>query len=91
MSNDIPSPSQLVPKRNAQHERDLARARQEGYNEGLTKGREEIVDWLQNCYINDPGRPDRDSEKGKAILELARDASLHFRSLIKGKTKGRRR
>lgn len=64
---------------------DIDRARREGHAEGLAKGRQEILDWLQRAYIDDMGRPDRGSAKAEAILELAREASTYF------KRKARRR
>jgi hypothetical protein len=60
-----------------------------GREEGLQQGRQEILDWLERAYINDPGRPDRGSPKAEAMLELARDAADHFRKLTK--KKGRRK
>ena len=69
--------------------RELKKARDEGFNEGLQKGRQEILDWLQKAYLEDPGRPDRGTPKAEAILELARDASAHF--IARAKKGGRRR
>lgn len=58
--------------------RDIVRVREEGFQEGLAKGRQEILDWLQAAYLG-PKAPDRDTPEAAAILSLARDASLHFR------------
>ena len=60
------------------YQRDLDMARREGFEEGLAKGRQEILDWLEHAYIKDPNRPDRGTPKAEAILELAKDAALHF-------------
>jgi len=62
---------------------DLKRMRQEGREEGLKEGRREILDWLQNAYLDDPDRPDRGSPKAEAILELAKAANAHFLELEK--------
>ena len=62
---------------------DVADARAEGHAEGLQKGRQEILDWLQNAYLNDPGRPDRGTPKAEAILEISRAAADHFLRKIK--------
>ena len=75
-----------VPKLNA---KELKRAHDDGFNEGLAKGRQEILDWLQYAYLDDPGRPDRGTPKAEAILQLAQEASLHFQKKL-GK-RGRRR
>ena len=69
----------------------VAKIRQEGVEEGLKQGRQEIVDWLQNAYINDPGRPDRGTPKGEAILELARDAHAHFIAKMTQKIKRKKK
>ena len=52
-------------------------AREEGRNEG----RKDLLDWLEDAYINDPGRPDRGTPKAEAILELAKAASKHIQKL----------
>lgn len=57
--------------------------REEGFNEGLEKGRQEIIDWLQNAYLKDPAPP-RGSVEANAILKLARAAADHFRPRVKG-------
>lgn len=61
--------------------REVAKIRREGVEEGLNQGRLEIIEWLENAYIKDSGRPDRGSARGEAILELARDAAAHFMPL----------
>jgi hypothetical protein len=66
--------------------RDLDHAHQVGFEEGLAKGRQEILDWLQNAYL-DP-KVERGSHRGEAILQVAKDASNHFNNRTKGK--GRR-
>lgn len=60
------------------YQRDIDRAREEGFNEGLKKGRGEILDFLQYSYLEAPDRPDRGTPKAEAILEVARDAQAHF-------------
>jgi hypothetical protein len=67
--------------------KELKRARDEGFEEGLTKGRQEILDWLQRAYLDDPGRPDRGTPKAEAILEMASAASLHFQKRVKGRAR----
>jgi hypothetical protein len=66
--------------------KEAAKLREEGFQEGLNKGRMEIVDWLQAAYLDDEGRPDRGSPKAEAILEMARAAAAHFMPLA-GKAK----
>lgn len=70
--------------------RELAHAEKIGFERGLEKGRQEILDWLEHAYINDPGRPDRGTPKAEAILELAKAASQHFMSKTNGKRGTRR-
>lgn len=69
---------------------DLRRVRQEGFQEGVEKGRQEIVDWLQIAYLADDA-PERGTPEAEAILTVARDASKHFRDLIVPKAKVRKR
>lgn len=73
----------------SQWTRELKRARDEGFDEGLAKGRQEILDWLEAAYLG-PDGPDRSSPKGEAILQLARDASQHFNAKTKSKRGARR-
>ena len=73
----------------SQWTRELKRARDEGFDEGLAKGRQEILDWLEAAYLG-PKAPDRDSPEGQAILQLAKDASQHFNSETKSKRGVRR-
>lgn len=54
-----------------------------GYKKGLEQGRIEMLGWLEHAYIEDQGRPDRDSPKGEAILEIARTMGRHIRELMK--------
>jgi hypothetical protein len=77
----------------SQWSRELKRARKEGYDEGLAKGRQEILDWLEHAYIDAPDRPDRGTPKAEAILELATAAQLHFQHKTppNGRRKGARR
>lgn len=70
---------------------DVQFAREEGFKEGLEKGRMEILDFLQHAYLEDPGRPDRGTPKAEAILEVARDAQQHFVAKANPLKKGRRR
>jgi hypothetical protein len=72
----------------AAYRRDITNARKEGFDEGLQKGRQEILDWLENAYLRDPGRPDRGTPKAEAIIELAQAAGMHFNKVLK---KGRRK
>ena len=44
----------------------------DGYKDGFNEGLGLILNRLEHAYIDDPGRPDRGSPKGEAILELAR-------------------
>lgn len=82
MSNDnMSSPTRVAQKVNAEkqsrHERDLEQSRRNGFREGLKKGHQDIVEWLQNAYLG-PNSPNRGTPEAAAILKLARDASLHF-------------
>lgn len=54
--------------------------RQDGLEEGIQKGRKEMLDWLEQAYVNDQGRPDRGTPKAEAILEIARAAGAYLRS-----------
>lgn len=58
-------------------------AHDEGFQLGLAQGRKEILDYLEHAYMNDPGRPDRGTPKAEAILEMAREASEHFKKKMK--------
>ena len=72
---------------------DVQRSYTEGFNDGLEKGRLEIIDFLERAYLSDEGRPDRGTPQAAAILELAAHAAEHFRPLVgKGhKKKGRKK
>jgi flagellar biosynthesis/type III secretory pathway protein FliH len=59
----------------------LANARDEGYEDGLEKGRLEVLDWLQEKYLADDA-PARGSKKAQALLQLAREAAEHFQPLV---------
>lgn len=65
----------------------LKNAERVGEEKGYDKGLKEILDWLEAAYITDQGRPDRGTVKAEAILEIARAAGRHLRSLRSGKTK----
>jgi hypothetical protein len=54
-----------------------------GFNEGLQKGLQASIDFLQDAYENDPGRPDRGSPKAEAILEMTRALGIHLRKKLK--------
>lgn len=69
----------------AKHRADVKAARDEGFQEGLDKGRREILDFLQRAYIEDEGRPDRGSPEARAILEVANKVAKHIQKLPKGK------
>lgn len=66
---------------------DIERARVEGFEEGLQKGRVEILDFLEYSYLRDPGRPDRGTPKAEAILELAAHASEHFAAKVSNRVR----
>lgn len=63
--------------------KELQQAHDEGFDEGLIRGQRQILDWLQDAYINDIGRPDRGSPKAEAILEMANAAAKHFKLKLK--------
>lgn len=63
----------------------LKNAEQVGYKRGVEEGHKDLLDWLDYAYMNDPGRPDRGTPEGEAILELARSASRYMRKLQGGK------
>lgn len=69
---------------------DLKRVRDEGFDEGLKKGRQEIVDYLQIAYLADDA-PARGTPEAEAILTIAREASKHFRNLVEPQAKARKR
>lgn len=72
--------------------RELDDAYKVGHSDGLAKGRQEILDWLEHAYIHDPGRPDRGTPQADAILELARAAQNHFMTKLKtNRKRGSRR
>lgn len=64
---------------------DVERAHQDGFDAGLEKGRQEILDWLEHEYIHAENRPDRGTPKAEAIMELVAAASAHFRAKVTGK------
>lgn len=66
-------------------------ARREGYAEGVERGHKDLLDWLEFAYIGAKDRPDRGSERGEAILQVARDASTHFKALAARSRKGKRK
>lgn len=73
----------------------LEDSRRMGHEEGLQKGRQEILDWLENAYMRDP-RPDRGTPLAEAILQMATAAREHFLPLTQPrptqtKEKGRRK
>lgn len=75
----------------SQWTRQVKLVRKEGFDEGLAKGRQEIIDWLEAAYLGAPDRPDRDTPEAKAILKLAEDAAKHFKAKTKPKKKGARK
>lgn len=92
MSSSPKSPKSSVSQR--KYQEDLERARTEGLEEGLQKGRVEIIDFLEQRYLKDESRPDRGTPGAEAILALAREAHEHFMRKITGpraqlKKKGR--
>lgn len=70
------------------YRKDIEQVRKEGFDEGLAQGRQEILDYLERAYLEDPGRPARGTPKAEAMLEIAHEAAAHFRKLAK---KGRRK
>jgi hypothetical protein len=60
---------------------EAGRLREEGRQEGVLQGRMEILSWLEKRYLEDEGRPDRDSPEGQAMLKLAREAGQYLRNL----------
>jgi hypothetical protein len=74
----------------SQFSRDLKKVRDEGFEEGLQKGRQEILDFLEHAYLEAPDRPARSTPEAQAILQVARDASQHFQSKLNGKKRARR-
>lgn len=58
---------------------EIDQIREDGRIEGLKQGRQEILDWLEFSYVEDPGRPDRGTPKAEAILELAKAAGEYIR------------
>jgi hypothetical protein len=96
MSNDNPSPSALASKAEARrrandkHSAEMARVREEGVREGIRLGHNDLVDWLQERYVDVRG-PARGSAEANALLKLAREASLHFKELDARAANKRRR
>lgn len=83
--SEHPNPTDVAkksPVSRQNYERDIKRARDEGYKDGLRKGRIEIIDLLEKKYLA-PDAPARGSEKAKAILELTCDISEHLRKLAR--------
>jgi hypothetical protein len=73
--NPLKKPTQAMTPAQLDH------LRYEGYREGLDRGRQDMIDWLQHAYLDDPGRPDRGTPKADAILEVARAGMSHIKSL----------
>lgn len=49
-----------------------------GADHGFEECRQTALEWLQNKYISDPDRPDRDSPEAQYLLELVRSLQLHL-------------
>jgi hypothetical protein len=75
----------------SQWSRELKRVRDEGFEEGLQKGRQEILDFLEYAYLKSPTQPDRGTPEAEAILKIATDASQHIQSRMKSAKKGSRK
>ena len=58
-------------------------AEEVGHEAGLDQGRQEILKWIEDCYINDAGRPDRGTPEAEALLEVAKNAAKHISKLSK--------
>lgn len=91
MPNGKPSaerdPIIVAGKRGGKTDQMLRRMREEGFNEGLEKGRQEILDWLENAYLNPSIRPARTTPEAEAIMTLARDAHAHFTAKMTARNK----
>lgn len=68
-------------------ESDLKTAEGVGFKDGFNQGLKTVLDWLEVKYISDPGRPDRNSVEGRAILEVAREANEYIQDVKSGKIK----
>lgn len=89
MSSSAQSPKSSVSQR--KYQQDVDKARAEGMEEGLQRGRAEIIDFLEKAYLEDERRPDRGTPEGNAILDLAREAHEHFvKKLVGPRKKGRK-
>lgn len=70
--------------------RALKDAEQKGFEEGLEKGRREILDFLEFAYMRADNRPDRGTTEAKALLVVAGEASEHIKKLMRKKGSRRR-
>ena len=61
------------------YRRDIEHARAEGIAEGRTDTRMEMLSWLEEKYYDKT--LDRRSPEAKALLELTKELSLHFKKL----------
>lgn len=93
--NKSPTPSMLQPGGRwgkQEMQRQVTDAHAQGFAEGRTAGRQEVLDWLEKRYITPgPDRPDRGSVEAKAMLELAKEASLYLKGLEPKQRKGRKK
>lgn len=80
MSNDKVSPARVKKviddHRPERLHQEMVKIRQEGFQEGLKKGHQDIFEWLQSAYLNDS--VERGTPEADAILKIARDAGTHF-------------
>ena len=67
--------------------KEMAKIRDEGYFEGVKKGHNDLLDMIEQKYM----APDvaRGSERGQAILDVARECTRDIR-LLEEKTKKKR-
>lgn len=49
-----------------------------GAGHGFDECRQSALSWLQDKYITDPERPDRDSPEAAYLLDLVRQLQIHL-------------
>lgn len=54
---------------------------EEGMKRGKVATQHMILTHLENKYVSDEDRPDRNSPRGQALLQLARELSIWLRQL----------
>lgn len=64
----------------------LEQARKEvetvAYAEGFSAGAQKALDYLENRYLHDENRPDRNTPEAKAILTVSRELAEFMRKAI---------